>query len=311
MSFDVSALADYTREFETELLLKSIAGNKSAGFGELRTGIKSAETLDQLDVDAIFQAGGTCGFLSSGTTTFSQRTLAVGKIKINEALCPKTLEAKATQKLLNPGSTNESITFEEQYASQKAMTVSNQIEVADWRGDTTSGDANLSRYDGYIKIIDAAGSAIDGNTGAVTVATGITDSNALALLEGMYSSIPEAVLDKEDQRIFVGFDTFRSLTINLRALNLFHFNPNEQTDFEIVLPGTTIVVVAIQGLTTTDRMFGMRTSNKFMGTDLENEDEKFEIFFAKEADEVRYVNEFKRGVQVAFPAEIVEFTLVP
>jgi hypothetical protein len=53
----------------------------------------------------------------------------------------------------------------------------------------------------------------------------------------------------------------------------------------------------------------MRLSNMFFGTDLLNEDERFEIFFAKEADEVRYVAEFKAGVQFAYATEIVNFIL--
>ena len=40
-----------------------------------------------------------------------------------------------------------------------------------------------------------------------------------------------------------------------------------------------------------------------------NEEEKFEIFYAKEADQVRFVSEFKMGVNVAFPDEIVKFIL--
>jgi hypothetical protein len=50
-------------------------------------------------------------------------------------------------------------------------------------------------------------------------------------------------------------------------------------------------------------------SNMYLGCDILGEEDKWEIFFAKEADEVRFVAEWKTGVQVAFPAEIVQFTL--
>ena len=49
----------------------------------------------------------------------------------------------------------------------------------------------------------------------------------------------------------------------------------------------------------------MSTDNMFLGTDLENEEEKFDLFYAKEADEIRFVSEFKYGVQVAFLDQIV------
>jgi hypothetical protein len=51
----------------------------------------------------------------------------------------------------------------------------------------------------------------------------------------------------------------------------------------------------------------MRVSNLFIGTDLLDEQEKFSIFYAVEADQVRFVAEFKMGVNFAFPDEIVKF----
>jgi hypothetical protein len=47
----------------------------------------------------------------------------------------------------------------------------------------------------------------------------------------------------------------------------------------------------------------------FLGTDLLNEEERFELFYAKEADQVRFVSEFKMGVNFAFPTEVVDFIL--
>jgi len=59
----------------------------------------------------------------------------------------------------------------------------------------------------------------------------------------------------------------------------------------------------------TNKIYATRLSNLFFGTDLLNEEERFEIFYAKEADEVRFVAEFKAGVQFAFPDEMVKFVL--
>ena len=52
----------------------------------------------------------------------------------------------------------------------------------------------------------------------------------------------------------------------------------------------------------------MRLSNLFLGTDLLNEGEdRWELFYAREADQVHFVSEFKLGVNFAFPGEIVKF----
>jgi hypothetical protein len=128
-------------------------------------------------------------------------------------------------------------------------------------------------------------------------------------MQGVYNQIPTTILDKEDLKIVCGWDTFRRLVANLTNLNLFHYNPSVDAAGEIVLPGTNVRVVALNGLNGTNRIFAMRLSNMFFGTDLLNEEERFEIFFAKEADEVRYVAEFKAGVQFAYASEIVNFIL--
>jgi hypothetical protein len=51
----------------------------------------------------------------------------------------------------------------------------------------------------------------------------------------------------------------------------------------------------------------MRASNMVLGTDMDKEETKFEIFWAKEAMETRFVAEFKYGVQVHFPNEVVSY----
>jgi hypothetical protein len=103
-------------------------------------------------------------------------------------------------------------------------------------------------------------------------------------------------------------DTFRTYTVALKEANLFHYAA-ESVDFEIVLPGTNVKLVAVNGLNGTDQMVATRLSNLYLGVDLLNEEERFELFYAKEADEMRFVAEFKMGVNYAFPTEVVWFGL--
>ena len=102
MAFVVASLANYTEENVTQLVASSVLGSKTITLikdqGNVMLGVKSAETVNIMDTDAFFQDGSSCGFNASGTTTFTQRTLTIGKIKVNEALCPKDLEAKYLQK---------------------------------------------------------------------------------------------------------------------------------------------------------------------------------------------------------------------
>ena len=316
MGFDVSALANYTKENEALLVTSSVLGAKTASLiksaGNVMVGVKSSEKINIMETDAIFQDGASCGFNASGSTTFTQRTVTPGKIKVNEALCPKDLEAKYLQKALPTGSMYDSVPFEQEYSEKKAKTIAAQLETALWTGDTSSVNVNLNRFDGLVKLIGAASGVVAAN--ASTYISGaplssITDANVISIFDGVYKAIPAKVVAADDMTIFCGQDLFRTYTIALKNSGSFNYQIDVKADSEFVLPGTTIKVVAVAGLNGTNKVYAMRLSNLFLGTDLLNEEEKFEIFYAKEADQVRFVSEFKMGVNIAFPDEAVRFIL--
>lgn len=316
MGFDVSALSNYTKENEALLVTSSVLGAKTAALiksaGNVMVGVKSAEKINIMDTDAIFQDGASCGFNASGSTTFTQRTVTPGKIKVNEALCPKDLQSKYLQKALPTGSMYDSIPFEQEYADKKAKTIASQLETALWQGDTASANVNLNKFDGLVKLIGAASGVVAAN--ASTYISGaplssITAANVISIFDGVYKAIPAKVVAADDMTIFCGQDLFRTYTIALKNSGSFNYQIDVKADSEFVLPGTTIKVVSVAGLNGTNKVYALRLSNMFLGTDLLNEEEKFEIFYAKEADQVRFVSEFKMGVNVAFPDEIAAFVL--
>jgi hypothetical protein len=314
MSFSVGTLANYTKENEALLVASSVLGSKTASLikdqGNVMLGVKSAETINILETDAIFQDGSSCGFNASGLTSFTQRTVTVGKIKVNEALCMKDLEAKYLQKALPAGSMYDSMVYSEEYSKRKTEKISSQLEKALWQGNTSSVDVNLNKFTGLISLITTAGaSVVNANSVAFhgSVETAITAANVISIFDSIYKAIPAQVVDKDDMVIFCGMDTFRTYTVALKTANQFHYTVDQKANGEFILPGTTIKVIAVQGLNGTNDIVAARISNLFIGTDLLNEEERFEIFYAKEADQVRFVSEFKMGVNFAFPDEIVKF----
>lgn len=315
MALDLTGLTNYIEQNALQLTSAAIFSAKTASLieaqGNVQVGIKSAETINVMTTDAVFQAGGTCGFSSSGTTSITQRTITVGKIKVQESICPKTFEAKYTQKALREGSSYDYMAYAAEYSEQKVERIGAALETAIWQGDLASGTANLNKFDGFTKIIDAlgfggAGDPINGNTGALTT---LTTGNVIAAVDAIFVALPAALLDKTDVVIFAGNDTFREYVLALRAANLFHY-PVDAANMELVIPGTNVKLLGVNGLNGTDKMFGISMANMYLGTDLLNEQDRFELFYAKEADEMRFVVEFKLGVQVAFPDEVVYFKLV-
>ena len=315
MAFSLGSLTPYVEENEQLLVVASILGPKTATLiqqsGNIMAGVKSAETINIMDTDAIFQAGGSCGFTTSGTTTITQRQVVVGKVKVNEAICPKDLEAYYLQKSLPLGSRYDTIAFAADYTARKAEKIASQLEKAIWQGDTTSGDANLSRFDGFCEIIkDATTAVVNANSVLYhgSVETSITNANVVAIFDSIYKAIPAQVIDKDDVVIFCGMDVFRTLTVKIKNDDLFHYQTQARPNGEFFLPGTDIRVIGTPGLNGKNGIYAMRISNMWLGTDLMDEDQnRWELFFAKEADQVRFVVEFKYGVQVAFPTEIVKF----
>lgn len=311
MALDVSGLSAFTDENKMDLIKKAILTGRSLEFMTIQPDIKSSATINILDSTLVGQAG-SCGFNSDGNTILSQRTLSVDAIKVNESICIDTLEAYYTQKMMNPGSYNESIPFEQLYSEDKAEKIADMLESIVWKGDK-AGSGNIALADGLLKVIDAEGSVVDGNVGAVTAATGITAGNVVEIIDGMVESVPADIIDADDLILFVGYDVYRVYAKALRNANLFHYTgaENQGQEFSQMVPGTNVKVVAVKGLNGTNRMVLSRVANLYIGTDLLNDAEQFSIFYSKDNDEVRFVAKLKVGSQVAFPELVVEFTLVP
>lgn len=311
MSFNVSALNNYTDEQRADLLSRSLFGNKTAEIlfqaGQVQVGVKSASALNILTSTVFFQADG-CGYNPSGTTTFTQRNITVGAIKVEETLCPKSLEAKWMQTQIAPGSAIE-VPFEEQIGREKASRIARLLEIAMWQGDTasTNTNPNTNRFDGFNKIIDAASaSTIAGNT---ISATAITTSNIDDILDAMYAVVPSEIASEADLVCFCGIDTYKKYLVNLKNANLFHYMQDASEAMESIIPGTNVKLIAVGGLDGTNRLFLGRLNNFFIGTDLVDEQEEFKFWYSTDSDEVRYRASMKYGVQIAFPDQLVQFKL--
>lgn len=311
MAFNVSALANYTDEQRADLLSRSLFGNKTAEIlfqaGQVQVGVKSASALNILTSTVFFQADG-CGYNPSGTTTFTQRNITVGAIKVEETLCPKSLEAKWMQTQIAPGSAIE-VPFEEQIGREKASRIARLLEIAMWQGDTasTNTNPNTNRFDGFNKIIDAASaSTIAGNT---ISATAITTSNIDDILDAMYAVVPSEIASEADLVCFCGIDTYKKYLVNLKNANLFHYMQDASEAMESIIPGTNVKLIAVGGLDGTNRLFLGRLNNFFVGTDLVDEQEEFKFWYSVDSDEVRYRVSMKYGVQIAFPDQLVQFKL--
>lgn len=315
MALAFSGLSAYTKQLVKPLLTSAVFEAKTQQLilanGIVIPNVKSSVAIPLMESDAVFGTQ-SCSFDASGTTTFSQRSITVGKIKVEEKICPKDMEAYFTQEALKAGSTYEDFgnaDFQAAYLAKKNSRIAAQLETAIWQGDTTLGTANLNKFDGLQKLI-AAGSPVDANvsafTGLATIST-ITASNVVAATEGIFKAIPVAVLSKGDVKIFVGNDWYRLLILAYRALNLFAYNPQDTMAASFVLPGTSVEVVSVNGLNTTGDAYAISLSNIAMAVDLVDEETAYRLWYSEDNNDVRFRAEFKMGVNVAYTNETVKF----
>lgn len=316
MAFSFGNLVAYVKENERSLFTGSLFDAKTQQLiqsaGNVMVEVKSSETVNIMDTDAAFQDDSGCAFNASGTTSFSQRTLTVGKIKVQEALCPKSLEAYYLQKALPAGSNYTDIIFAQEYMDRKTKKIAEQLETAIWQGDTTSLNINLNKFDGFQKIIGAAAGVIDANTSTYVSGAPLSSlnvTNIISVIKGIKNALPARVKGKSDVKIFCGWDIFDLIVDAHVNANLFNYGAQNIGDGSFTIPGTTYVVEAVHGLDGTNDLYAMRTSNMFFGTDIINEDQNVEMWYSQDDRNVKFHVGFKAGVQIAFPDEIVKFVV--
>jgi len=314
MSYNLAGLSTYTNQQTLPLITKSLFNARTISLINKQVGVKYVSALNLLDTTTAFTYGNTCGFNGSGNTTdFTQRNLTAVHTKVHEAMCPKALEAYWMQTQLTAGSRPTTIPFEQVYAEQKVASIQKTLETAVWQGDGSGSPASIT---GFASIF-ASASVTDLNASAYGWTTDLsfatlrsTPANAIALLNTFETYLPADIKGYDDVAIFCGVDVFTAIKQGLVAENYFNISYlNGVENFELTLPGSNIKLYGVNGLNGTYDLYAGRTSHFVFGTDLLNEEERFEIFYAKEADEVRFVAEFKAGVQIAFPDQCARFMM--
>lgn len=308
-SFDVSALSAYTKAERLPLVHRAVFDSDIASLPGISTmlKVKYKDTINKIDDSIIFQDGANCGNDPSGNTVFAKKEVTVGRIEVFKDWCPKDLETKWAQVLLPGGSHYEDLPQREAITEflMSLMTEANAVGI--WQSNTASGNANLKRYDGLIKLIDAD-SPISGNTGSET---SVTESNIIAIAKKMVQALPARLKKKTDLAMFMGWDHFEALLAAYLTLNNYHIDMSEAGPYTTgvwKLPLWGITVYAMHGLTDTERIFLTRESNLWIISDMRGEEDNWDIFYDRTLNKIFGRVEFKLGTAVTFGNEVVQYT---
>jgi len=301
MAFSLGGLTTWVNDNSQELLAAAVLAGETIDLISIKTGVKYKERLKYLATDAVFQAGG-CGYSTNGTTALTEKDLSVVDVKINESLCPEDLNDYSLSLSLRPGY-NKDIPFAQMYMGEKTKQINKTIETNIWSitGGTTTTPVGLQ----YQIFNDSSTYHTHQNlTGATTA------SEWLGIVYAMHVLLPEEIQSANDLTLCVSHSYFRKMVQAFVIGNFYHIdstNNDGMTPF--YFPGTNIKVVAVNGLSTFNTFVLTPASNLIYVTDLQNEQEKVEMFWDPSDQIVKFIARFKYGVSYYFSNYIVYTTL--
>ena len=293
MAINVTALNNYVEEKRLPLIAKSFLRGKTIDLIQIETGVLQDTALNLVSASVKFGDGASCGWNPTDGVALSQRLLKPTFLKINQAFCDKDLLKKWASYEVKLAAGREQLPFEENFMEEIANAINESIEKLVWQGDSS----HTNEPDGFLKILETGGS------GVVSV-TWTAGTSAYNKIKAVYNAIPANIIDKEDTVIFVGEETYREFIQDLVAANLYHFSPDYKAG-EYMVPGTSIRVIAVNGLNGTGKIVAGRLSNFFYGVGAEDDKDTFDFWYSQDNREFRLAAYFAIAVQIAYPNEIV------
>ena len=293
MALNVSTLSNYVEEKRLPLIAKSFLRGRTVDLIQLETGVLQDTALNLVSASVEFGDGASCGFNPTDGVALSQRILKPTFLKVNQVFCDKDLLKKWASYEVKLAAGREQLPFEEKFLEEIANAISESIEKLVWQGDSS----HTNEPDGFLKILETGGSGVV----SVTWSAGTTAYNKI---KAVYNAIPANIIDKEDTVIFVGEETYREFIQDLVAANLYHFSPDYKAG-EYMVPGTSIRVIAVNGLNSTGKIVAGRLSNFFYGVGAEDDKDTFDFWYSQDNREFRLAAYFAIAVQIAYPNEIV------
>ena len=293
MALNVSTLSNYVEEKRLPLIAKSFLRGKTIDLIQLETGVLQDTALNLVSAQVEFGDGASCGWNPTEGVALSQRLLKPTFLKVNQVFCDKDLLKKWASYEVKLAAGREQLPFEEKFMEEIANAINESIEKLVWQGDSS----HTNEPDGFLKILETGGSGVV----SVTWNAGTTAYNKI---KAVYNAIPANIVDKEDTVIFVGEETYREFIQDLVAANLYHFTPDYKAG-EYMVPGTSVRVIAVNGLNSTGKIVAGRLSNFFYGVGAEDDKDTFDFWYSQDNREFRLAAYFAIAVQVAYPNEIV------
>lgn len=287
----------YVDESNESLIAKTVLGGQSVSLFGLQTGVKGDTAINLLDTDVELQSALDCGFTPKGSNKISRRVLKPVYLKVNMQWCDKNFLDTYAQHMVKIAAGMKTLPYAEEFTAGIVARVNEALETMLYQG---VADVGKTEFDGLITLLGKESTAIK---------VGTNTGTAYEKLLKVYNAVPE-VAHKDDLVILVAPSLYREFVQELVKANMYHYDAND-ANAQTYLPGTSVPVIPVEGLipTTTNAgkefIIALRKSNVIYGTDMSNDQEKFDFWYSADDQVFKLAIEFTAGVQVAYPEEIV------
>ena len=308
--YDMADLSDYVNQNSTELLVRQVTEAKTLGIINIQDGIKHKEIMKIADTTLEYQVA-DCEMTNGSDIKYTEREISVATIGFKKKLCQKDLAGFWTNQNLRAGTANEDkeMPFEAQLTDFILRLQAKALDTMIWKSDSALVAGNLQFFDGFQKILTVAAGCTELNLSGIA---SITNANGYEVAYECYVNSLEDVVEGGDAGDFIalcGRQTFHKVVKNLVDLNFFHYSPDQIATMDsVTVPGTSMVLTKVLGLSGTDQIYTGKASHMTFGTDLSGDFDTLEIWYSQDDDVIYIRSKFRAGVQVPFLNEIGVWT---
>lgn len=310
-SYDVTGLGTYVDEQSEMIWSDLIYGSGLTSRINVMEEVKGSKEIKLLNVDFALQDASTCTLSDDGTVTFTDKALATVRIGVQFSLCNENLNDTWAQMLLAIGANRQDreMPLEDvitAYVIKKARKKNQDLM---FNGDTASLDADLSHYDGFVKLFMNSASIV---TAARTGAT-IDNTNGFDNAISVYNAIPGEVHDNEiPVELITGRTEARAILEQIwtdKDYNALVDFSDVNGEISFVLPTTNITVRSYPQLDGRNQIFAVPYQFMFFGTDLENDMDGFFARYIESDENLRFGAKWRSGVQWVYEEYFVRLNV--
>lgn len=299
-SYVVSSITGFTDQSSQEIIAKALIGATTPANTTVKLGVRGTQQIQLLNSAPVYQTG-ACGWDASGTTTFSQVSLASQHEKVNEELCFQQLWDTYQSLLLPPGQDPETVPFLDNIIALKVKQIQQRIETKLWSATTAGGDS----FNGFNYLISTGQTSVaasaSGTTFSSTAAYG-SNGNPITEVDKLISALSDDALVFDDLVVFMSYSNFRLYNQALVKANFFQNyigTTNVTNNMSAIHPSTNVKVLPTLGLANSGKVVIGPASYMFCGFDLMSDHEKMDAFWSRDFDVLKIRANYSYSANIA------------